>query len=64
MSAPKLKIEGTQIPTKIPSSLEPVNQRKIDSKKEIAAAAKIDALIIRGLMFMIYYSLTFCLNLG
>jgi len=43
-SAPKLRIEGTQIPTKIPCDSEPLNQRKTDRKNDIAAAAKIEPL--------------------
>ena len=32
------KIDGTQIPTKIPLSLSPLNQRKTENKKDIKAS--------------------------
>jgi len=34
----RASIEGTQIPTKIPLSLSPLNQRKTENKKDIKAS--------------------------
>jgi hypothetical protein len=44
--APKLKIDGTQIPTKIPCDSEPVNHRYTDRRNDKKAAAKMDPLAI------------------
>jgi hypothetical protein len=38
MAIERDKIDGTQIPTKMPSSLFPVNQSVIDIKKEMNAS--------------------------
>jgi hypothetical protein len=38
MRFPKLKIDGTQRPTKAPSSRFPENQREIENKNEAPAA--------------------------
>ena len=34
----RASIDGTQIPTKIPLSLSPLNQRKTENKKDIKAS--------------------------
>jgi hypothetical protein len=52
--APKLRIEGTQIPTKIPCDSEPVNHRYTDKRNDKKAAAKIDPFAILILELMLF----------
>ena len=52
--APKLRIDGTQIPTKIPCDSEPVNHRYTDRRNDKKAAAKIDPFAILILELMLF----------
>jgi hypothetical protein len=49
-------MEGTHMPTKIPCSCEPLNQRYTDNKNDNPAAAKMEALAIRILELMSLHS--------
>ena len=56
--APKLRIEGTQIPTKIPCDSEPVNHRYTDKRNDKKAAAKMDPFATLTLELMLFSLLT------
>ena len=58
IKAPKLRIDGTQIPTKIPCDSEPVNHRYTDRRNDKKAAAKMDPFATLILELMLYSLLT------